>query len=170
MWWSEFLRLFETNKSTTFSDKNWEVLWKNVPKTDFSFISDVSAKFSKHVWDSMILSSQIVSEWWIMAALVHMIMPNQKDTDFDIWVDIDLSYSNLWLIQELFSESLGVLVEVDNDLVQSVLDNFWKHAVVIWKTSPESNLKIWKNWDVFLDRDIHEIYDIWSNGLRKFWN
>ena len=99
-----------------------------------------------------------------------MIMPNQKDTSFDLWIEINCDIDVNTELQFLFSESLWILIEIKPEDKDIVLEMFWKYAQIIWKTT--SNKKLEFSWNINNDWwfSNNEIYKLWYNWLRKYWS
>ena len=168
--WSEFYKLFKSPQDDLSTDKFWQILWKNVPKTDFVQMKNIIYTLSDLIEQSKIISSNLISEWGLIAGISRMLMPNQKNFKYEIWAEIDLSHSSLENYQELFSESLWVILEVSEENKLDVLKSFWCDAIVLWKTTSSADLIIKKDWEQLLNFSNDQLFETWNNWLRKKWN
>ncbi len=172
LWWSEFYKNITLDKASNSNicDNNWLILWKNVVKSNFKFVADVINAMDKLISEKKILSSNVISTWWLYSCIIDMIMPNQKDTSFDLWIEINCDIDVNTELQFLFSESLWILIEIKPEDKDIVLEMFWKYAQIIWKTT--SNKKLEFSWNINNDWwfSNNEIYKLWYNWLRKYWS
>ena len=176
LWWSEFYRnISEDNcswisKIDNICDKNWRLLWKNVPKTNFKLVAKIINATTKLISEWKILSCNVISIWWLYASIISMIMPNQKDKTYNIWIDINYKLSWLSELEFLFSESLWLIIEVKQKDQKDVLKLLWKDAIVIWNTNRQKFMKFTNNFCEDWSFSNEQIYNIWSNWLRKYWH
>ena len=149
------------------NDKHWRLLWANIPKTNFAEVEKIIYTITDLIEDEKILSSNEIELWWIAKSITEMLMPNQKDWEYSIWAEINFWNSNLETYQELFSETLWILIEVKKENEKEILNAFWNLAEKIWETNNTSKLKIetWKKNNFEISNK--EIFEKWSKGLRE---
>lgn len=165
LWWSEFYRNL---KSQNWSkDKNKRLIWANIPKTNFEEIEKIIYTITDLAEKEKIISSNEIEIWWLAKAITEMLMPNQKDWEYKIWAEINFWNSNLEIYQELFSETLWIIIEVKKENEKEILEAFWDISMKIWETNNSWKLNILNSWKWEFEVSNQEIFDKWNNGLRE---
>mmetsp|Transcript_9220 Transcript_9220/g.27754 ORF Transcript_9220/g.27754 Transcript_9220/m.27754 type:complete len:1375 (-) Transcript_9220:489-4613(-) len=114
-----------------------------------------------HVAEGIILASHDVSDGGFLVALLEMAFAGNCGID----VKVDSSHMKVGTMEALFSEELGILVEIHRSDVGSIVDAFESAGVpceVVAETRPDHRVVVRDSNNVVLDADTRELRDTWE--------
>ncbi|MDA1208812.1 MAG: phosphoribosylformylglycinamidine synthase subunit PurL [bacterium] len=150
------------------------LLGANVPKPDFSQVSNEIRTMTEAIGSGICLASHDISEGGLYMALFEMTLPQRKvGGDIGLNIDISTLKNDLRTDIALFSETGGFIVEISADHCKALEEIASKHnvsCVFIGNTTSESYLSIKDGNNIVLELDLKNSHANWRNGLKKALN
>ena len=126
-------------------------------KTTFKLIQQL-------IKEDKILSGHDKSDGGLITTLIEMSISS------NIGIDINLEIIEQQVIEYLFNEELGVVIEVDNLLNRSIVEMFRQNNITIYQignTTRGTTIRINNNMYPIYEKPIHQIREYWEEPSYK---
>jgi phosphoribosylformylglycinamidine synthase subunit PurL len=144
-------------------------LGANVPQADFKEVEKEIYALTDAIEQRLVLSAHDISEGGMAVTLAEMIITSKNKLGLEVNLD-KVSELDLNIIQKLFSETGGFVIEVSSENDRQLKEVFKNRGVELYslgKTNTNYELRIMNNEEEKINLRVDQMHDAWFNSLRS---
>ncbi len=138
---------------------------KNIPMPDFKEVQNQVFAITDAIDNELVLSAHDISEGGLAVTVAEMAMRGKIGFE----IALDNTGKRLSVDKKLFSETGGLVMEVDKENVEKVMEIFAKYGlkpVIIGKTTEKQSALFTEGGKSVIASSLEEIQQIWHESLR----